>query len=237
MGGKGFLLSEKFDLRRVLQIGKNILDKDDLRYLEQQLDADVPRINKKSPFKKKYNAAGSKKILTVLEDMKQTFEDNLKDAEDKEKDAKKSYDELKESKAQVEADEGYIADTEKALEEKKKEFKERKKLRMGEIAAISEAIGVLRSDDARDTFKSAIGFIDISPRSLTLLQTKSSYKVVSSSRKIMDKYTKSRRAAADAVREAGARTEDPRLTLLALKVLTKGKGLEDVISEIDKMIK
>merc|ERR1719240_593415 len=96
--GKGFLLSEKFDLRRVLQIGQNILDRSDLKYLEQQLDADVPRINKKSPFKKKYSAAGSKKVLTVLEDMKKTFEDNLKDAEDKEKDAKKSYDELKESK-------------------------------------------------------------------------------------------------------------------------------------------
>merc|ERR1719498_1615481 len=97
-GDEGGLLGMKFDLRRVLTIGGNILDRSDLKYLEQQLDADVPRINKKSPFKKKYSAAGSKKVLTVLEDMKKTFEDNLKDAEDKEKSAKETYDSLMESK-------------------------------------------------------------------------------------------------------------------------------------------
>merc|ERR1719235_1303507 len=61
--------------------------------------------------------------------------------------------EVDDLKAQVEADEGYIADTKKALEEKTKEFEERKKLRMGEIGAISEAISILNSDEARDTFK------------------------------------------------------------------------------------
>merc|ERR1719393_515711 len=61
--------------------------------------------------------------------------------------------EVDDLKAQVEADKGYIADTEKSLEEKTAEFEARKKLRMGEIGAISEAIGILRSDEARDTFK------------------------------------------------------------------------------------
>jgi hypothetical protein len=95
--GKGKLLSVKFDLRRILTIGTNILSKNDQKYLEQELDADVPRINKKSPFKGKY-VAKSKKILQILEDMQKTFEDNLDDAEDKEKKAKKSYDSLMESK-------------------------------------------------------------------------------------------------------------------------------------------
>merc|ERR1719428_1508952 len=89
--------------------------------------------------------------------------------------------------SQVEADEGYISDTEKALEEKKAEFKERKKLRMAEIAAISKAIGVLRSDDARDTFKKSMGFL--------LLQTKST-------RKSVDKLKKFRVAAATQVMAA-----------------------------------
>lgn len=253
---KGELLSMKFDLRRVLTIGANILDKGDLRILEQELDADVPRINKKSPFKK--YSARSKKILTVLEDMKKTFEDNLKDAEDKEKKSKESYDELMESKgkeletaqaaltdeegeggaralakeeaqqevddlkAQVEADEGYIADTEKALEEKKAEFKERKKLRMAEIAAISKAIGVLRSDDARDTFKKSMGFF--------LLQTKSK-------RNVVDNLKKFRAAAATEVMAAGTRAKDSRLALLALRVSTNKGGLDEVITAIDDMIK
>jgi hypothetical protein len=253
---KDGLLSMKFDLRRILTIGENILDKGDLKILQQELDGDTPRINKKSPFKMKYSAR-SKKILTVLEDMKKTFEDNLKDADEKEKSAKETYDSLMESKgkeletaqtaltdeegeggaralakeeaqqevddlkAQVEADEGYIADTEKALEEKKEEFKERKKLRMAEIAAVSKAIGVLRSDDARDTFKKSMGFL--------LLQTKSS-------RKVVDNLKKLRTAAAAEVMAAGARAKDSRLALLALKVSTHG-GLDDVIKAIDDMIK
>lgn len=94
---KGSLLGMKFDLRRVLTIGGNLLDKSDLRYLEQALDADVPRINKKSPFKAKYTMK-SKKILMILEDMKKTFEDNLKEAEEKEKSSQDSFDSLMESK-------------------------------------------------------------------------------------------------------------------------------------------
>merc|ERR1719456_541538 len=62
-----------------------------------------------------------------------------------------AQDEVDDLKAQIEADEGYIADTEKSFEEKTKEFEDRKKLRMDEIGAISEAIGILRSDEARDT--------------------------------------------------------------------------------------
>jgi hypothetical protein len=258
--GKGKLLSVKFDLRRILTIGTNILSKNDQKYLEQELDADVPRINKKSPFKGKY-VAKSKKILQILEDMQKTFEDNLDDAEDKEKKAKKSYDSLMESKgkeldtakealtdlsgeggargvakeeakqevddlkAQVEADEGFISDTQEALDEKKSEFKERKKLRMGEIAAISEAIGVLRSDDARDTFKKSLG--------LLFLQTRSR-------RKVINEWKKTRSDAAELVRAIGEHTNNPQLTLLALEVLNqKAQGdasLDTVIEEIDKMI-
>jgi len=254
---KGDLLSVKFDLRRVLKFGMNMLDKDDLKYLEQELDADSP-MSKKSPFTKKY-ASKSKKILQIIEDMKKTFEDNLKDAEDKEEKAKKNYDDLMESKGkeldtakealtemageggasavakeesqaevddlkdQVKADEGFIEDTEKALKEKKELFKERKKVRMAEIAAISEAIGVLRDDDARDTFKKS--------RGLLFLQTKSI-------RKVVDQWKQIRTDAAESLRAAGAHANDPRLILLALQVRnSQGDGLGKVIKEIDKMIK
>merc|ERR1719473_789380 len=50
-------------------------------------------------------------------------------------------------------DEGFLADTKTACQTKADEWAERKRLRTGEIAAISQALGVLRSDDARDLFK------------------------------------------------------------------------------------
>jgi len=54
---------------------------------------------------------------------------------------------------QISDDEGYIAQVEKALADKKAEWKTRKELRTGEIAAISKAISILHSDDARDLMK------------------------------------------------------------------------------------
>jgi len=50
-------------------------------------------------------------------------------------------------------DQGYLADTKSTCETRADEWQVRKKLRTGEIAAINEAISILRSDDARDTFK------------------------------------------------------------------------------------
>merc|ERR1719399_205019 len=50
-------------------------------------------------------------------------------------------------------DQGYLADTKSTCETRADEWQVRKKLRAGEIAAIGEAISILRSDDARDTFK------------------------------------------------------------------------------------
>merc|ERR1719482_1888224 len=60
---------------------------------------------------------------------------------------------MKDLEGQNERDEGYLADTKKTCETRATEWDERKKLRAEEIAAIQEAIGILHSDDARDTFK------------------------------------------------------------------------------------
>merc|ERR1719155_33287 len=64
--------------------------------------------------------------------------------------AKQEVDDLK---AQVQADSGFMADTQAAHMTKLEEWKKRKELRTGEIAAINEAIGILNSDEARDTMK------------------------------------------------------------------------------------
>merc|ERR1719476_1113901 len=65
-------------------------------------------------------------------------------------------DELKALIEQVKNDKKYIDQVTKALAEKKKEWKTRSDLRAGELAAISEAISILHSDDARDLFKKSL---------------------------------------------------------------------------------
>jgi hypothetical protein len=64
-----------------------------------------------------------------------------------------SEEELKDLQGQNDRDRGYVADTEATCKERAEQWSERKRLRAEEIAAINEAIGILRSDDARDTFK------------------------------------------------------------------------------------
>merc|ERR1719478_1494810 len=59
-------------------------------------------------------------------------------------------------KEQISDDEKYIKQVETSLAEKKEEWKDRSALRAGELAAISKAIEILHSDDARDLFKKSI---------------------------------------------------------------------------------
>jgi hypothetical protein len=61
--------------------------------------------------------------------------------------------ELDALKSQVEADTEFIEETEESLKKKKEEWKVRSDLRAGELEAISKAIAILHSDDARDLFK------------------------------------------------------------------------------------
>lgn len=56
---------------------------------------------------------------------------------------------------QVDNDTKYLEEVQTAFDTKSEEWSARKKARMEEIAAIQEAIGILHSDDARDTFKSS----------------------------------------------------------------------------------
>merc|ERR1719464_2333408 len=63
---------------------------------------------------------------------------------------------LSKSKAQMANDKGYIDQVEKSLAKKKKEWTERSKVRADEMKAISEAISVIHSDDARDLFKRSL---------------------------------------------------------------------------------
>jgi chromosome segregation ATPase len=64
-----------------------------------------------------------------------------------------SKDEKEDKEAQNSRDEGFVTETKSACATKADEWAARKKLRNEEIIAISEAIGIIHSDDARDLFK------------------------------------------------------------------------------------
>merc|ERR1719331_1436820 len=157
-------------LKKVMRVGQGFLAKNELSELHKILDvptADWKKLNREATFKKKYEAR-SGGIQDILKDMLKTFEDNLEEATaaakqallDKsgEKGARgealaASKEEKEDLEGQNERDAGYLSDTKKTCEERATEWDERKKLRAQEIAAIQEAIGILHSDDARDTFK------------------------------------------------------------------------------------
>merc|ERR1719313_1694830 len=99
---EGVLTSVGFDLRKAVQLGKNMLSEQDTQFLERALDGEVPtadwkKLNRKAVFKMKYKAR-SLKIQEILADMLQTFKDNLSDAEKKEASDKKAFDTLAEQK-------------------------------------------------------------------------------------------------------------------------------------------
>merc|ERR1719169_184465 len=98
----GTLLATKFDLRKVVEMGKSMLSEKDAKFLEKVLDGETPdvdwkKLNRKATFKMKYKGR-SFKIQEILADMLQTFEDNLEEAKTKEADTESSYQKLKGAK-------------------------------------------------------------------------------------------------------------------------------------------
>merc|ERR1740138_1290746 len=99
---EGELLSTKFDVRKVLDLGKSVLSSKDSKFLEKALDSETPdvdwkKLNRKATFKMQYKGR-SFKIQEILADMLQTFQDNLAEAEQKESDAAAFYEKLMSSK-------------------------------------------------------------------------------------------------------------------------------------------
>merc|ERR1719375_1465156 len=104
------------------------------------------------------------------------------------------------------------------------EWKERKRLRAGEMAAVSKAMAVLTSDDARDIFSS-------SQKSQTalLLQVEDKTSGCSPRKRLAKAVTK--------LRETAVKHNDARLTSLAIFSQLSAKGhFDGIVSSIDKMI-
>jgi len=90
-----------------------------------------------------------------LDATEQALIDMNKEGDARKKEILQAEEERDDLKEQVENDTKYLEETQTAMDTKAEEWSERKKARAEEIAAIQEAIGILHSDDARDTFKSS----------------------------------------------------------------------------------
>eukprot|EP00929_Paragymnodinium_shiwhaense_P107684 TRINITY_DN73_c0_g2_i1.p1 TRINITY_DN73_c0_g2~~TRINITY_DN73_c0_g2_i1.p1 ORF type:complete len:722 (-),score=366.92 TRINITY_DN73_c0_g2_i1:205-2370(-) len=129
--------------------------------------------------------------------------------------------EVEDLEKQVTDDTKYIEDTQKALDEKKDEWKARQTLRAQEVEAVSKAIAILHSDDARDLFKKSL-----SSQGYSLLQ-------------ISEKKSGSKKslAAIFELRRAATKANDDRLIALAQRLTAQTSGgFDEVIKAIDDMI-
>merc|ERR1719399_2822667 len=125
---------------------------------------------------------------------------------------------------QVANDEKYIAETEASYATKLEEWKERKRLRTEEIASISKAISILRSDDARDLFKKSF---ESQGGTMALLEEGDS----------RCSPTHRQRRAAAMMRKTSGHLRSVRLAAIATAISMSTTGhFDEVIAKIDEMI-
>lgn len=128
-------------------------------------------------------------------------------------------DEVSELTTQVADDNKYIQEVEAALKDKRNEWDERKSLRAGESAAVTKAISILHSDDARDLFKKSFksqGYALLQQGAVSSLEIRRGNAVV-------------------ALREAAQTAHDARLKEIA-SCLAAGGHFDEVLGAIDTML-
>lgn len=119
--------------------------------------------------------------------------------------------------AQVKADTKFITETTTAFTTKEKEWDARKELRGKEILAMSQAIAVLASDDAKDQFKES--FKSQGYMLLQLVHAEPKYRI---------------ERAARAISALASKSSDPRLALLATEA--GNSAIDKVIKKIDEIV-
>merc|ERR1719161_673449 len=121
--------------------------------------------------------------------------------------------------ASLDADQKYLVNLKEKCALTDKEFEERLKTRQLEMQAVSKAMAVLNSDDAKDLFSSSLGFLQ---------------------KESVTNSNSNRRARASKVLEALARKHNnPHLMTLAMKIkldaFTKVKqAIDDLVAELEK---
>merc|ERR1719271_2191364 len=141
-------------------------------------------------------------------DQKDTKTQELADTDSKNAQAKQDLEDTRNSLA---ADQTFLLNLKETCQNTDQEFEERTKTRQEEIQAVSQALAILSSDDAHDTFTSTFNFVQVSQKE------------------------QSKRESAEQIlyhvaKEAG----NPRLATLATRM--RLDGFEKVIKEVDGMI-
>merc|ERR1719172_519324 len=110
----------------------------------------------------------------------------------------------------LDADQTFLMNLKETCQMTDSEFEERTKTRQEEIQAVSQALAILSSDDAHDTFTSTFNFVQVSQE-------------------------ESKRTSAEAILyNVANKAGNPRLATLATRM--RLDGFEKVIEEIDGMI-
>jgi len=191
-----------------------------LKQMMEDMTADLSEAQKQE-------TAAAKKFAALREAKETEISEGEKMAEKKEDELAQTDNALAEAKEDLEQENAKLDENVKFMqnlnttcETAEEDFESRKKVRMTEIQAVSETISILQADDARDTFSSTYSLVQLS-RSES--RTERSH----------------RRAAAQALRVAGARFSNPAFSALAtsaeLDSFTKVKeAIDDMVAMLKK---
>merc|ERR1740127_10978 len=125
-------------------------------------------------FKQSY-APQSGEIFGILKQMKETFENNLSASQKEEMANQAAYEDLKAAKLaeiaagneqkdtrnSLSADQKFLMNLKETCQMTDAEWEERQKARQEKISGCSEALAILSSDDAHDTFTRTFNFVQV----------------------------------------------------------------------------
>merc|ERR1719271_1242195 len=181
-----------------------------------------------APFTGTYTSQ-SGAVMGIIKNMRDTFEANLADAraqEEKELSAKRGQ--LDQAEKEKANDEEFLEKLRPMCKEKAESYQERKVLRANEEAAIAEAVSILNSDSAFDTFSTVDATSTGATKASFLQIAKKHFPGVSDEdvRQVMQRL----------LRRAAAGHKAPRIAKV-ISTLQAENPFDTVLDEIDKMIK
>merc|ERR1719504_177109 len=141
-------------------------------------------------------------------DQSDTKTQELADTDEKLAESKQDLDDTRTS---LDSDQTFLLNLKETCQMTDAEFEERTKTRQEEIQAVSQALAILSSDDAHDTFTSTFNFFQVS-----------------------QKEEAARASAEQILYRVAKKSKNPRLATLATRM--RLDGFEKVIKEIDGMI-
>merc|ERR1719387_312583 len=182
-----------------------------LKQMKEEMEADLSEAQKEESARvaafEELRAAKTDEIASG----EKKLEEKKEELAQAEFDVANAKEDLERVKAELEETQKFLAELQTNCEELDKNFELRKKSRLEEIQAVSETIGILTSDEARDTFNGAYAsFLQLSMR--------------------VRRMSGRQARAAKVLRNAARKTNNPELSILASKVEL------DAFTKVKKMI-